>query len=66
MVEMLKNGVLTQGTHNICYAHNDSDILHVIDAYDKTLSILSKILANNSLDHSVNCPPIYPVFQVRQ
>jgi glutamate-1-semialdehyde 2,1-aminomutase/spore coat polysaccharide biosynthesis protein SpsF len=66
MIEMLDNGVLTQGTHNICYAHTDSDIEHVVEAYDRALYVISDSLLNNTLRKNLNCSAISPVFQVRK
>ena len=65
MIEMLGNGVLTQGTHNICYAHTDSDMECVVKAYEKSLGVISNRLLNDTLRKKLNCPTIYPVFQVR-
>ncbi len=66
MIEMLDNGVLTQGTHNICYAHTDSDIEHVVEAYDRALHVISDSLLSNTLRKNLNCSAISPVFQVRK
>ena len=65
IIGMLKNGVLTQGTHNICYAHNDKDLAHVVSAYEEVLRALSRELLGNSLRENMTCSAIDPVFQVR-
>ena len=66
MVEMLKYGVLTIGSHNICYAHDDKDIEHVLNAYDKTLLSLSNNLFDGKILDKLPCPTISPVFNVRE
>ena len=65
MVEMLNNGVLTLGTHNICYAHNDDDINMVLSAYDIVLSKLADEIKCGDLAKRLSVPIIQPVFQVR-
>ena len=65
MVEMLKKGVLTQGTHNLCYAHNDNDLSMVLSAYESVLQVIAKTLTTGSINDMLECPVIYPVFNVR-
>jgi glutamate-1-semialdehyde-2,1-aminomutase len=66
MVEMLKNGVLTSGSHNICYALNKVDLGHILSAYEKTFMTLSNLIKTGKLNNSLPCPIIRPVFNVRQ
>ena len=63
--EMLANGVLTHGSHNICYAHNETDQIKVLEAYKNTLEILSTELAKPGVEDRLGLPVIYPVFSVR-
>jgi glutamate-1-semialdehyde 2,1-aminomutase len=63
--EMLRHGVLTNGTHNICYAHSEADIRHVIHAYDKTLGTVAAELETGMLENRLGVPVIMPVFSVR-
>lgn len=65
MIEMLKNGVLTTGTHNICFAHSDSDFDLVLRAYDRTLACIAKELTTGMLLEHLPSPVIRPVFDVR-
>lgn len=64
ILEMLKNGILTQGTHNVCYAHNQRDLDKVVSAYQSTFSIIDKALKNN-VEQYLPCKAIMPVFKVR-
>jgi adenosylmethionine-8-amino-7-oxononanoate aminotransferase len=66
MVEMLKHGVLTSGSHNICYALNKVDLEHILNAYEKTFITLSNLIKTGKLNNSLPCPIIRPVFNVRQ
>jgi glutamate-1-semialdehyde 2,1-aminomutase len=63
--DMLANGVLMGGSHNICYAHNDADMALVIEAYSRTLDAIRRELESGGLEANLACPPIEPVFAVR-
>jgi glutamate-1-semialdehyde 2,1-aminomutase/spore coat polysaccharide biosynthesis protein SpsF len=63
--EMLRHGVLTLGTHNICYAHDQADVDTVLAAYDSVLPALAESLATGDLEAALPCPVIEPIFQVR-
>ena len=65
MLEMLKQGVLIASSHNICYAHDERDISHVVQAYDHTMGHISNALSAGTLMDDLDIDPIYPVFQVR-
>jgi glutamate-1-semialdehyde aminotransferase len=64
ILEMLKNGILTQGTHNVCYAHDQHDLDEIIIAYRNTFVILREALKHNT-EKYLPCPAIMPVFKVR-
>ena len=63
--EMLANGVLMAGSHNICYAHNDADIDVVLSAYSQALETIRRELQYGTLEANLRCAPIEPVFAVR-
>jgi len=64
---MIKNGVLISNSHNICYAHNDLDLILILNAYEKTLSTLARALNKKSLKENLRSIRIVtPVFQVRE
>lgn len=65
MRQMLRNGVLTQGSHNICYAHDNRDISKVVNAYDITLSSLEKELDMGGLESRLPGGAIEAIFRVR-
>ena len=66
MVEMIRNGVLTLGTHNVCYAHDEDDIQAVLAAYDVAFERIAGELARGGLVDRLPVPVLRPVFQVRQ
>ncbi len=63
--EMLRHGVLTLGTHNVCYAHDQADVAKVLAAYDGVLPALAAALATGNLEADLPCPVIEPIFKVR-
>jgi glutamate-1-semialdehyde 2,1-aminomutase len=65
MIEMLHRGVLTAGSHNICYAHDTGDIEQALDAYDHALACVAEAIGHGDIEARLGCPPIKPVFSVR-
>jgi glutamate-1-semialdehyde 2,1-aminomutase/spore coat polysaccharide biosynthesis protein SpsF len=65
IVEMLKKGILTFGTHNISYAHTADDIDNMLSAYDYVFNLISIELEKGVLEKNLEVPVIQPVFQVR-
>ncbi len=65
LTEIIRRGVLTLGSHNMCYAHNDADIETVLAAYDGALGVLRTALDGGRLEAELHCPVIEPVFRVR-
>ena len=66
VAEMLKRGVLILNSHNICYAHNSTDIEKVVSAYDGALRVIREAFDSGSFKEWLNYPAIDPVFQVRK
>jgi len=65
MKELIARGVLTLGSHNVCYAHNEADIQKVLSAYDAALRCLADALGRGRMVEALNGPAIEPVFRVR-
>ncbi len=65
ITSLLEYGVLTTGSHNIMYAHNEQDMQNVIKAYSDTLSELSTELEHKGLAQRLGVDLIQPVFSVR-
>ncbi len=63
--ELLRRGVITNGGHNICYAHNEADMAQVLDAYDQALQVVARELERPGLEQRLDVKPIRPVFRVR-
>lgn len=65
MIELLRRGVLTAGSHNICHAHDDADETLVLGAYDHALAAVADAIATGDIDRRLGGPAIKPVFAVR-
>lgn len=60
--ELLKRGVLYNGTHMISYAHGEADIAFALDAYDGAFEVLARALPDD-LSHFLEAPAVGPVFR---
>lgn len=65
LTEMFNQGILTGGTHNICYAHNDEDVSKTIKAYENTMAIIKDELDTRTIEKNLTADPIEPIFKVR-
>lgn len=65
MKEMMALGVLVTGSHNISYAHDEAIIALVSECYAMILPPLADQLASGTLQQSLGCKVVQPVFQVR-
>ena len=65
MREMLRQGVLMQSSHNICYAHTVEDVDCVVNAYKNSFGLIANLLREDALEESLDGPVLKPVFSVR-
>ena len=63
--EMFARGILTIGTHNMSYAHDDHDIEQLLDTYEEVLQIVGDAVHNQRLYEYLRCEPLEPLFKVR-
>jgi glutamate-1-semialdehyde 2,1-aminomutase len=63
--EMLARGILTIGSHNMSYAHSDTDIDRLVSAYDEILPLLRDAVRNKAISQYLKCPPLEPLFRIR-
>ena len=61
--ELIRHGVLWTGFHNLCLAHGEPELDHVLLAYDRALDALSTALAKGQLAESLRGKPVQPVFR---
>lgn len=63
--EMFQRGILTLGTHNVSYAHNDDDVIRLLDVYDEVFPLISHALEAESLEGMLRAEALEPLFKVR-
>jgi glutamate-1-semialdehyde 2,1-aminomutase len=63
--EMFARGILTLGTHNLSYAHDDTDIEKLLQVYNEIFPFLRSAIANYTLEKDLQCEPLEPLFKVR-
>ncbi len=62
---MHNSGVLTLGTHNICYSLTEADIRQIKGAYKRAFQKLRVAIDSGDFQKHMKCPKITPVFKVR-
>lgn len=65
MQEWHQRGILSYGTHNLSFAHGDTDIAALLDTYRVLFPRLRDLLAAGTLLEALRCPPLEPLFKVR-
>ena len=65
MKEMMGLGILVTGSHNLNYAHDSSIVEIITQCYSMVLPALSEHLAKGTLQQSLDCKVVQPIFQVR-
>jgi glutamate-1-semialdehyde 2,1-aminomutase/spore coat polysaccharide biosynthesis protein SpsF len=63
--EVLGQGILTGGAHNICYAHTAADLQQIEAAYSIAFSKVRAVIDGSPLEAHLRCPAIQPIFKVR-
>jgi len=63
--EMLANGILINASHNLSYAHKESDIRQLLAVYSKVIPTLVEVTNNRSLEQQLQGDVMQPVFKVR-
>lgn len=63
--ECLARGVLTLGTHTVCYALGEDDVAAVLAAYGEVFAILREALDHGDLHARLRGEVLQPLFRVR-
>ena len=63
--EIIARGILTAGTHNVCYAHTEQDLQQLDAAQDAALRAVREALDRGEVAKRLAGPPIQPIFRVR-
>lgn len=61
--EMIRNGILWGGFHNMSFAHTDEDIAYTLEAYKRVLSLLKDAVNSNSVAGRLKGDTVKPVFR---
>lgn len=65
MQEILKRGILSFGSHNLCYAHQKQDVDYLLQVYDEVFALMQRHLCNKSLEVATTGKVLEPLFKVR-
>lgn len=65
LTEMLARGVLMNASHNVCWAHDATDMARMRQAWDGALGVVAKEIAGGALIEHLKAPIIEPIFKVR-
>jgi glutamate-1-semialdehyde 2,1-aminomutase len=63
--EVFARGILTLGTHNLSYAHQEADIDRLLAVYDEVFPLLRRAVEERQLEAMLRCEPLQPLFKVR-
>jgi glutamate-1-semialdehyde 2,1-aminomutase len=63
--EMLKQGILTLGAHNLSFSHTKKDVDKLIEVYQKVLPLIKKNVEENTLIDNIKGDILKPLFKVR-
>jgi len=61
--EMIKNGILWSGFHNMCFSHSDEDAEYTLKCYEKVLPLLKKAVDEKKVAEYLKGEPVEPVFR---
>lgn len=65
MQEILAKGILSFGTHNLSYAHNECDIDNLLKIYNEVFPLLREAVVQKNLHKLLRAEPLQPLFKVR-
>ncbi len=65
MQEVQARGILSLGTHNVTYAHDDGDVVRLMRVYDEVFPLLREAVEEGAMKQYLRCRPLEPLFRVR-
>lgn len=63
--EMYRRGILTVGTHNLSYAHQQPELDKLFSAYEEVLALIADALSKQDIQQRLECKVLEPLFKVR-
>lgn len=61
--ELIKNGILWSGFHNMSFSHTGNDIDYTLKVYEKVLPSMKEAVESDSIDLFLKGEPVKPVFR---
>jgi len=61
--EVIKQGILFNGVHNICFSHSDDDINTTLESYRNAMPVLKQAIKENNIDKYLEGAKVRPVFR---
>lgn len=61
--EMIRQGILWSGCHNISFAHDESDVAFTLEAYRRVLPMLADVVASGDIRSHLRGEPVEPLFR---
>lgn len=63
--ELFARGILMIGTHNLNFAHADTDIDRLLEVYDEVVPLVRRAIVDRTLERDLRCQVLAPLFKVR-
>lgn len=63
--QVIQRGILTAGSHNVCYAHTPEDVAQLASAWNEACTVIAEGLAAGDLVKRIGGEPLQPLFRVR-
>ncbi len=63
--EVFARGILTIGSHNMCYSHTDADISKLLGVYDEVFGIIKEVVTKKNIDRRLKADPLVSLFKIR-
>jgi glutamate-1-semialdehyde 2,1-aminomutase len=63
--EVFARGILTIGSHNMSYAHSDSDVARLLAVYGEVFALIRDVLDAKNLRERLKAEPLVPLFRIR-
>ncbi len=61
--ELIKNGILWQGSHSICFSHSEKDIDFTLNVYKDVLLSTDNYIKTKQIEKNIFGKPVQPVFR---
>ncbi len=61
--EFIKNGILWQGSHSICFSHSEKDIDFTLKVYKDVLLTTDNYIKTKQIEKNIFGKPVQPVFR---